>query len=157
MMIEGKFCHIGDMTKAQKGLQRALRKQSFNLIGKISGHTIGIGQSCIRSDKPTAPETVCRILGHVLNDRRLTKTDHAYTYYVTPIEFDIIAFDAFKLAKKIQATEDWTKKLHPLNVNEIRQLGLGTRAIEDLTILAFQNGFGYRLPTADIVCDIGSD
>ena len=157
MMIGGKFCHIGDMTKVQKELQRVSRTQSFMLIGKISGPTIGIEQACIQSDKPTAPETICRILGHVLNDRRLMKAGHTYTYYVTPIEFDIIAFDAFKLAKKIQATEDCIKKLHPLNVNEIRRLGLGTRAIEDLTILAFQNGFGYKLPTTDIVCDIGSD
>jgi hypothetical protein len=157
MIMGGKFCHIGDMTKIQKELQKRLRTQSSRLIGKISGSTIGIERACIQSDKPTAPETICRMLCQVLNDKRLMKADRAYTYYVTPIEFDIIAFDAFKLAKKIQATEDGIKKLHPLNVNEIRGLGLGTRAIEDLTILAFQNGFGYKLPTTDIVCDIESN
>jgi len=78
---------------------------------------------------------------------------YPYNFYVLPITFDILAFDAFMLAKKIEATQDQFKKVHPSNIAEIKQLGLDSRAVEDITVLAYLYGFGYKLPSTDIILD----
>jgi len=150
-IIENRTCHIGSLNTIKMKLGKILEAQPFQLITEVSGVEIGLTPSRVKSFCNISPEGICRILNSIFNNRQLLKIRYPHTFYVLPVTFNILAFEPFALAKRIKATEDELKKVHPTSVVEIQQLGLGPRTIEDITVLAYLHGFGYCLPSTDIV------
>jgi hypothetical protein len=150
-VIEDRTCHIGQLAAIRRKLTDILKTKPSALLFELRGSDIGLIPDKVKSSRSISPEGICRILTSILNDRHLLSLRCPYTFYVLPVTFDIIGFQAFELAQRIEATRDELKRVYPSRVGEIQCLGLSPKAIEDVTILAYSSGFGYGFPRTDIV------
>jgi len=156
LVVDDRICHIGSLGGVQRKLEKVLEKCSSQLINKISGIEIGLIPRSIESHQTISSEGICRILTLVLNNEQLMKSKYQFSFYVLPVTFDIIAFQAFPLAEKIGETKDQLERVYPGKIDEIQRLGLGPLAIKEITRLVYLHGFGYKLPMTDIVVDINT-
>lgn len=151
LAIEDRICHVGSLNVFQRKLERRLREHKDELIKKISAKDVGLTTNDIVSHRSMSPEGISNMLNIVLNKKELLKSQ--YVFYVLPVTLGILAFGAFDLAQRIKETRDEYDRVHPARLKEINALELGEKALEQLTQLAYLNGFGYKLPSNDIIID----
>lgn len=151
LLIEDRICHVGNLDAIRRKLERSLQKRKGELIKRISAAEIGFTPNDVASRYSISPNAVCRTLNVIFNKKELLKSRHAF--YVLPVVFDILAFEAYDLAQRIKETKDEFERVHPLRVKEISALELDQKALEELTQLAYLSGFGYKLPSSDIIID----
>lgn len=152
-VLERKYCHFGHISRISARLNRILSKKPNALLVEISCSDLGVNPNKVSSRDGLAPETIAHKTSLLLSNKMIMNIKYPFTFYVVPSTFEIIAFNAYELAKMIESTQDIYKRVYPFKVPELNGLNIGFKAIQEIVQLSYLKGFNYRLPQADIILD----
>ena len=154
VVIDDLFCHFGDL----KAISRRLREQAIGLDEAAIVMASGVLSQYLSEENFVLLGEISKlkaynILTKAFNEHRLLGFPEHLGFFIVPGTEDLLIFDYKRLSSELRKTQDQNFRYRPDKVSHLQKLGLGPKALEEVTKWALRLGFGLKIDASEIAIE----